>query len=84
MKRRTFLQGCAGGTLVLASNPSLEAQGAGGTLEEAFRNPPSAAYAKTWWHFTQISRSCFSPCLRASVVRFWVSDLLLRVSAPPR
>ena len=26
MKRRTFLQGCAGGTLVLASNPSLEAQ----------------------------------------------------------
>ncbi|MBZ5619070.1 MAG: glycosyl hydrolase family 43 [Acidobacteriia bacterium] len=51
MKRRTFLQGCAGGTLVLASNPSLEAQGAGGTLEEAFRNPPSTAYAKTWWHW---------------------------------
>ncbi len=52
MKRRTFLQSCAGGSLALVSRPALEAQSAGGAeLEKAFRNPPSSAYAKTWWHW---------------------------------
>ena len=52
MRRRTFLQSCAGGMLVLASNPKLKAQSPGGAeLERAFRNPPESAYAKTWWHW---------------------------------
>jgi hypothetical protein len=53
MKRRTFLQSCAGGVLVFVADPKLKAQGAGGAgaLEQAFLNPPSSAYAKTRWHW---------------------------------
>ena len=52
MKRRQFITICGGGALALAANPSLEAQPTSGVpLEDAFLNPPSTAYAKTWWHW---------------------------------
>ena len=54
MKRRTFMQSCAAGALTLAVDSPLSAQAGNpgaGTLEEAFRNPPSTAFARTWWHW---------------------------------
>jgi hypothetical protein len=52
MKRRQFITICGGGALALASNPGLKAQPAAEvSLEDAFLNPPSTAYAKTWWHW---------------------------------
>src|SRR3974390_2662888 len=52
MKRRQFITICGGGALALAANPGLKAQPAAEvSLEDAFLNPPSTAYAKTWWHW---------------------------------
>ena len=55
MRRRTFIQSCAGGALALMSNEDLAAQAAGGAaLEPIFHNPPASASAKTWWHWTSL------------------------------
>jgi hypothetical protein len=55
MKRRTFIQSCAGGALALISRNNLLAQAADGiTLERVFRNPPVSASAKSWWHWTSL------------------------------
>lgn len=55
MRRRTFLENCAAGALslgldwrvVAAATESVD----GAALEEAFRNPPESAWARTWWHW---------------------------------
>ncbi len=52
MKRRQFLQTCAAGALALGADAELSAQStSAATLEDAFRNPPSTALARTWWHW---------------------------------
>ena len=51
MKRRTFMETCAAGAVTLVAERPQLAQAAETTLEEAFRNPPSSAFAKTWWHW---------------------------------
>ncbi|HMD70136.1 MAG TPA: glycosyl hydrolase [Bryobacteraceae bacterium] len=52
MKRRRFLQTCAGGALALGADAELSAQStSAASLEDAFRNPPSTALARTWWHW---------------------------------
>jgi hypothetical protein len=52
VKRRQFLQTCAAGALALGADAELSAQSASATaLEDAFRNPPSTALARTWWHW---------------------------------
>lgn len=52
MKRRKFLQTCAAGALTLGVDARLPAQSTpAATLEDAFRNPPSTALARTWWHW---------------------------------
>ena len=51
MKRRTFMKSCAAGAATLVAERPQLAQAAETTLEEAFRNPPSSAFAKTWWHW---------------------------------
>jgi hypothetical protein len=46
------LQTCAAGALTLGIDAELSAQStSAATLEEAFRNPPSTALARTWWHW---------------------------------
>jgi len=52
VKRRQFLQTCAAGALALGADAELSAQStSAATLEDAFRNPPSTALARTWWHW---------------------------------
>jgi hypothetical protein len=51
VKRRQFLQTCAAGALTLGVDADLSAQSASDPLEDAFRNPPSTALARTWWHW---------------------------------
>ena len=52
MKRRNFLQTCAAGAVAAGIPDELDAQLSGGSaLEEAFRNPPASAHARTWWHW---------------------------------
>jgi hypothetical protein len=51
MKRRTFIQSCAAGAVILVAEKPQLTHAAETTLEEAFRNPPSSAFAKTWWHW---------------------------------
>jgi len=51
MKRRTFIQGCAAGTVTLLIGTEGCGRAAATTLEEAFLSPPSSAYAKNWWHW---------------------------------
>ncbi len=52
MKRREFLQTCAAGALALGADADVSAQSLGAaSLEDAFRNPPSTALARTWWHW---------------------------------
>ncbi len=51
MKRRTFMETCAAGAATLVAEGPQLAQAAETTLEEAFRNPPASAQAKTWWHW---------------------------------
>jgi len=53
MKRRTFIQGFAAGAVTLIGFKPRVNFGAetAGTLETAFRQPPSGAYSKTWWHW---------------------------------
>ena len=52
MKRRQFLQTCAAGALALGADAELSAQSpSAASLEDAFRNPPSTALARTWWHW---------------------------------
>jgi hypothetical protein len=53
MKRRTFIQSVAAGAVTLIGfKPRIEfGAEAAGTLEAAFRQPPSGAHPKTWWHW---------------------------------
>jgi hypothetical protein len=53
MKRRTFIQSMAAGAVTLVGFKPQIKFGAetAGTLEEAFRQPPPGAHAKTWWHW---------------------------------
>jgi hypothetical protein len=52
MKRRTFIKICGGGTLALMADlPQGAAAAEAAGLDEAFRNPPSSAQARTWWHW---------------------------------
>ena len=54
LDRRRFIVVCGGGALALASKYDLAAQHSnanGGAFEDDFLNPPSTAYAKTWWHW---------------------------------
>ncbi len=51
MKRRTFLQSCAAGTVTLFIGTEGCSRSAPIDLETAFLNPPSSAFAKTWWHW---------------------------------
>jgi hypothetical protein len=52
MKRRTFIGGCAAGTLVLVADKKLWPQSVAATdLEAGFRVPPGSVRPKTWWHW---------------------------------
>jgi hypothetical protein len=52
MKRRTFIEGSAAGTLALiVAKPQSAAAAETSALEEAFKHPPASAGAKTWWHW---------------------------------
>ena len=52
MKRREFLQTCAAGAIAAGIDTAADAQSSGSSaLEEAFRNPPASAHARTWWHW---------------------------------
>jgi hypothetical protein len=53
MKRRTFIQSVAAGAVTLIGFKPQIKFGAetASTLEEAFRQPPPGAHAKTWWHW---------------------------------
>ena len=52
MKRRQFIQTCAAGALALGADSDISAQPlSAAALEDAFRNPPSTALARTWWHW---------------------------------
>jgi len=52
VKRREFLQTCAAGAVAAGIHGEIEAQRVGSNaIEQAFRNPPTTAYARTWWHW---------------------------------
>src|ERR1035438_2070090 len=52
MKRRTFMESCAGGALTLIADRPLWSQAAdSAALAAAFRQPPVSAQPKTWWHW---------------------------------
>ena len=52
MKRRQFIGTCAAGALALGADADISAQSpSAASLGDAFRNPPSTALARTWWHW---------------------------------
>src|SRR5262245_14544715 len=56
MKRRRFIGSCAASTLtLLVDKPRGAAAAEASALEDAFRNPPADAGAKTWRHWTNAS-----------------------------
>jgi hypothetical protein len=52
MNRRRFIEGLSAGTVTLIVRGRGTAEAAeAGSLEDAFKNPPDSARARTWWHW---------------------------------